>query len=166
MRKLLQLVVLICIFTVLGGTTLANRAAHFHLMPGIAGHTIIHDYELQVLELVNIERAAYGIAPLTLHVSASIVAREKSADMMRLNYFDHTSPTYGSPFEMLSHFGISYQFAGENIAMGHQTPEQVVQAWMDSPGHRENILNSSFTQLGIGFVRNHRTTYWTQLFIG
>ena len=57
------------------------------------------------------------------------------------NYFDHNSPTYGSPFDMMKSFGISYTSAGENIAMGQKTPEEVVQAWMDSPGHRENIMN-------------------------
>ena len=75
-----------------------------------------------------------------------------------------TSPTYGSPFDMMKTFGISYKSAGENIAMGQTTPEQVVQAWMNSPGHRENIMNSSFTHIGVGYVASGN--YWTQMFIG
>ena len=84
--------------------------------------------------------------------------------MQNKNYFDHNSPTYGSPFDMMKSFGISYTSAGENIAMGQTTPEQVVQAWMDSPGHRANIMNSSFTQIGVGYVASGN--YWTQQFIG
>ena len=84
--------------------------------------------------------------------------------MKNKNYFDHTSPTYGSPFDMMKSFGISYKAAGENIAMGQKTPEQVVQAWMDSPGHRANIMNSSFTHIGVGYVASGN--YWTQQFIG
>ncbi len=80
--------------------------------------------------------------------------------MKNKNYFDHTSPTYGSPFDMMKSFGISYKAAGENIAMGQKTPEQVVQAWMDSPGHRANIMNSSFTHIGVGYVASGN--YWTQ----
>ena len=84
--------------------------------------------------------------------------------MKNKNYFDHNSPTYGSPFDMMKSFGISYTSAGENIAMGQTTPEQVVQAWMDSQGHRENIMNPSFTQIGVGYVASGN--YWTQMFIG
>ncbi|MDF2592072.1 MAG: sporulation protein, partial [Clostridia bacterium] len=76
----------------------------------------------------------------------------------------HTSPTYGSPFDMMKQFGITYKTAGENIAMGQRTPEEVVKAWMNSPGHRANILKSSFTHIGVGYVANG--SYWTQMFIG
>ena len=80
------------------------------------------------------------------------------------NYFDHNSPTYGSPFDMMKQFGISYTSAGENIAQGQQTPEEVVEAWMNSQGHRENIMNASFTHIGVGYVESGN--YWTQQFIG
>ena len=84
---------------------------------------------------------------------------------MRVNkYFDHTSPTYGSPFDMLKKFGISYKSAGENIAQGYSTPEAVVNGWMNSSGHRANILNASFTHMGVGYDANGH--YWTQMFIG
>ncbi len=91
------------------------------------------------------------------------VAEAKSVDMARNNYFSHTSPTYGSPFDQMRAAGISYRAAGENIAQGQRTPQQVVQAWMDSPGHRQNIMNASYTHIGVGFVQNGY--YWTQQFI-
>lgn len=121
-------------------------------------------FEQQVAALVNEQRAANGLAPLTLSEELSIVARAKSQDMHDNNYFSHTSPTYGSPFDMLKSFGISYRAAGENIAMGYSTPEAVVNAWMNSAGHRANILNASYTQIGVGYVADG--SYWTQEFIG
>jgi uncharacterized protein YkwD len=84
--------------------------------------------------------------------------------MVDKNYFSHTSPTYGSPFDMMKTFGITYHTAGENIAYGYPTPESVVNGWMNSEGHRKNILNSSFTEIGVGYVSNGN--YWTQMFIG
>ena len=84
--------------------------------------------------------------------------------MQKNNYFSHTSPTYGSPFDMMKQFGISYRAAAENIAMGQRTPEEVVNAWMNSDGHRKNILSSSYTHIGIGYMENGN--YWTQMFIG
>ena len=92
------------------------------------------------------------------------MARIKSQDMVDQNYFSHTSPTYGTPFQMLTSFGMSYHAAGENIAYGQRTPREVVAAWMNSPGHRANILNASYTQIGVGYVASGN--YWTQLFIG
>ncbi len=87
--------------------------------------------------------------------------------MVNKNYFSHTSPTYGSPFDMMKQFGISYKTAGENIAMGQKTPSEVVTAWMNSEGHRKNILSSSFTQIGVGVAKNaNGQLYWTQMFIG
>ena len=80
------------------------------------------------------------------------------------NYFDHNSPTYGSPFDMMRSYGIDYRTAGENIAMGQRTPQEVVNAWMNSPGHRANILNGDFTHIGVGYVE--QGNYWTQQFIG
>lgn len=121
-------------------------------------------YEQEVLDLTNAERAKQGLAPLTLDTELSKVARIKSLDMQKNNYFSHTSPTYGSPFEMMEQFGISYRAAAENIAMGQRTPEEVVNAWMNSDGHRKNILSSSYTHIGIGYVENGN--YWTQMFIG
>ncbi|NLH01700.1 MAG: secretion protein [Clostridiales bacterium] len=121
-------------------------------------------FEKRVVELVNQQRAANGLAPLTLSTALSNAARAKSQDMHDKKYFSHNSPTYGSPFDMLKSFGISYRTAGENIAMGYTTPEAVMNAWMNSPGHRANILNASYTKIGVGYVADGN--YWTQEFIG
>jgi uncharacterized YkwD family protein len=121
-------------------------------------------FEQQVLDLTNQERAKYGVPALKLDVELSKVAREKSRDMQAKGYFDHNSPTYGSPFDMMKKFGISYRTAGENIAMGQQSPQEVVNAWMNSEGHRKNILNANYTHIGIGHVA--QGNYWTQMFIG
>ena len=117
-----------------------------------------------MLDLTNQERAKNGVPALKLDVELSKVAREKSRDMQAKGYFDHNSPTYGSPFDMMKKFGISYRSAGENIAMGQQSPQEVVNAWMNSEGHRKNILNANYTHIGIGHVA--QGNYWTQMFIG
>lgn len=122
------------------------------------------EFEAEVIRLVNKERASRGIKPLGHNWELSRVARYKSMDMRNNGYFSHTSPTYGSPFQMIKSFGIDYRTAGENIAKGQRTPEQVVSAWMNSSGHRANILNSSFTSIGVGY--NSDGHYWTQMFIG
>jgi uncharacterized YkwD family protein len=123
----------------------------------------VSNYERQVVELVNIERQKNGLAPLTLDPAISNVARIKSKDMSDNNYFAHQSPTYGSAGDMLTQHGIRYSAWGENIAAGQRTPEEVVSAWMNSPGHRANILASHFTKIGVGYVNNGRP-YWTQMF--
>ncbi|MGG3268230.1 CAP domain-containing protein [Priestia aryabhattai] len=122
-------------------------------------------FEQKVVDLVNQERQKQGLKPLTLNKELSDVARTKSKDMMDKGYFDHNSPTYGSPFDMMKQFGIEYTTAGENIAKGQQSPEDVMNAWMNSDGHRKNILNPDFTEIGVGYVKGD-TTYWTQQFIG
>lgn len=121
-------------------------------------------YEEEVVRLVNIERNKQGLNPLASDWQLSRVARYKSQDMKDKGYFSHTSPTYGSPFEMMKSFGISYRTAGENIAKGQKTPSEVVKAWMNSSGHRANILNKSFSKIGVGYVKEGN--YWTQMFIG
>lgn len=124
----------------------------------------VSSYEQEVIRLVNVERAKNGLAPLTYDWELSRVARYKSQDMKDNKYFSHTSPTYGSPFQMMKAFGITYKSAGENIARGQKTPQAVVNAWMNSSGHRANILNASFTRIGVGYVADGN--YWTQMFIG
>lgn len=121
--------------------------------------------ENEVVRLVNIERGKYGLAPLKNNWELARVARYKSQDMKNKNYFSHTSPTYGSPFQMMQHFGIVYRTAGENIAMGQRTAQEVVTAWMNSPGHRANILKRDFTEIGVGLAKDG-SNYWTQMFIG
>jgi uncharacterized YkwD family protein len=121
-------------------------------------------YEQKVVDLTNQERAKNGLPALKVDLTLSKMAREKSRDMSANDYFSHTSPTYGSPFDMMKKYGISYRYAGENIAMGQRTPEEVVKAWMNSEGHRKNILSSNFNYIGVGFVSEGN--YWTQEFIG
>ena len=123
--------------------------------------------EKEVVALVNQERAKLGLAPLKDNSQLSNVARTKSEDMATNNYFSHTSPTYGSPFDMMKKFGITYNAAGENIAMGQPTAASVMTAWMNSPGHKANILSANFTEIGVGVAKNKNgSIYWTQEFIG
>lgn len=119
-------------------------------------------FQNQVVTIVNQERAKNGLKPLTVNATLTKVAQTKAQDMYQNKYFSHTSPTYGSPFDMMKQFGVSYRSAGENIAMGQKTPQEVMNGWMNSPGHRANILNSSYTQIGVGYVNG----YWVQEFIG
>ncbi len=121
-------------------------------------------YEKEVVRLVNEQRLQHGLQPLRENWELSRVARFKSQDMVDHRYFSHTSPTYGTPFQMIRAFGLSFRTAGENIAYGQRTPQTVVNAWMNSSGHRANILNASYTQIGVGYVA--AGNYWTQLFIG
>lgn len=107
--------------------------------------------EQQMLQLINEERQKRGLHPLKANLELTKVARIKAKDMIDNRYFSHQSPTYGSPFEMMKQFGISYRTAGENLA-GNQTVEKAHQALMNSEGHRANILNAQFTEVGIGIV--------------
>ncbi|WP_226658690.1 CAP domain-containing protein [Guptibacillus hwajinpoensis] len=126
--------------------------------------TGLSEFEQQVVNLTNEERAKAGLPALEVDTELSKVAQAKSEDMRDNNYFAHNSPTYGSPFDMMNQFGVDYQSAGENIAKGQQTPEEVVNAWMNSEGHRKNIMNGSFTHIGVGYVEEGNI--WTQQFIG
>ncbi|MCY6483899.1 CAP domain-containing protein [Clostridium aestuarii] len=127
----------------------------------------IKKLEHEVVKLVNVERSKQGLKPLKENWQLSRVSRYKSQDMVDKNYFSHTSPTYGSPFKMIKDFGVSYRTAGENIAYGQTTPTAVMKSWMNSTGHRQNILNPNFSQIGVGVARNKQgQLYWTQMFIG
>lgn len=120
----------------------------------------------EVLKLVNQERSKQGLNPLTLSEKLTSIANTKAKDMADNNYFSHTSPTYGSPFDMLKQFGVSYSYAGENIAAGQTSASEVMNSWMNSSGHRANILNKNYTQLGVGYVKGGSYgTEWVQLFI-
>ena len=140
------------------------------IYPGDKVHVPLDDphtlsLEEEVVRLCNAERAKNGLKPLTLNWQVARVARYKSDDMRDKNYFSHTSPTYGSPFDMLKQFSVPYATAGENIAKGQRTAQAVVTAWMNSEGHRKNILNAGFTEIGVGYSTGGGTTYWTQMFI-
>lgn len=122
--------------------------------------------ENQVIQLTNQQRAKYGLKPLTQDWQLSRVARYKANDMRDKNYFSHTSPTYGDPFTMIKNFGIAYRSAAENIAAGQTTPQEVVNAWMNSTGHRANILNAGYTYIGVGYSKGgSQRYYWVQQFI-
>lgn len=123
----------------------------------------VSEYENEVIRLVNEIRRENGLPALTYEWELARVARYKSQDMRDNRYFSHTSPVYGSPFDMIKNFGISYRGAAENIAKGQRTPQAVVNAWMNSSGHRANILNSSYNKIGVGYVSDGN--YWTQMFI-
>ncbi|MEC0093872.1 CAP domain-containing protein [Paenibacillus macquariensis] len=116
----------------------------------------------QVLDLVNKERSKAGLGSLSMSEELSKMAMVKAQDMYNNNYFDHNSPTHGSPFDMMKEFGITYNSAGENIAKGQTTPTQVMNEWMNSPGHKANILNSSYTRIGISYYNKE----WVQEFTG
>ena len=126
----------------------------------------MNDYMAQqMLQLVNIERMKSGVAPLALHDKAARVAQRKADDMMLRNYFSHTSPVYGSLFELLSQFDMRFSSAAENLAKGSKTAASTVMSLMNSEGHRKNILNPVFSGLGTGYAAGNGTTYWVQIFI-
>jgi len=131
-----------------------------------AGSGAMSSDESRILQLVNAERAKAGAKALSASSDCTRLARMKSQDMADNNYFSHQSPTYGSPFDMLKSNNVSYMYAGENIAM-NQSAEAAFKAWMNSEGHRKNILNPNFTELGVGIAPKGNGSYiYTQLFIG
>lgn len=122
--------------------------------------------EQEIFNLINQQRKNNGLSELKIDNEVQRVAKIKAQDMVSNNYFSHTSPTYGSPFDMLKSFKISYKTAGENIA-GNSSNQNAVTSWMNSSGHRANILNSSYNYTGIGVVNS--TKYgkiYVQMFIG
>ncbi|KAA0547662.1 hypothetical protein FZW96_10830 [Bacillus sp. BGMRC 2118] len=121
------------------------------------------DFIQQVVDLTNRERTNNGLPPIAADTELQKAAQMKSDDMATNNYFSHTSPNYGSPFDMLKSLGIEYKVAAENIAQGQRSPQEVVTAWMNSEGHRKNILNKDITHIGVGHAASGN--YWTQLFI-
>lgn len=120
-------------------------------------------YADEVIQLVNIERANAGLSPLAKNVSACQAANIRAVETVTI--FEHIRPDGRSCFSVLEETGISYTSCGENIAMGQRTPEEVVRAWMNSPGHRANILQEGFEEIGVGIAEVDGTLYWVQLFI-
>ena len=122
--------------------------------------------EQKMLDLINGERSKVGVAPLKADTKLMEVAKIKADDMVKNNYFSHTSPTYGSPFDMLKKFGVTYRTAAENLA-GNSSVEAAHNALMQSEGHRKNILNPNLNYIGIGITPS--PTYgkvFVQMFIG
>lgn len=122
--------------------------------------------EQEVFNLINAQRTKNGLSSLKIDYEVQKVARIKAQDMVDNNYFSHTSPTYGSPFDMLKSFKVSYKTAGENIA-GNANNSAAVNAWMNSSGHKANILNSNYNYTGIGVVTSPKYgKMYVQMFIG
>lgn len=133
----------------------------------VGGDSAVSSYSSEVFSLINSERASNGLSALSYSAEAAAVAQAKAEDMAANNYFSHTSPTYGSAFDMLKSAGISYSSAGENIAKGQKSPSAVMNSWMNSSGHRANILSSSYGLVGVGCAADSSgTLYWVQVFIG
>lgn len=126
------------------------------------GYESTNGYVNEVLSLVNKYRNQNGLASLTLDSSLCNAADIRAKEIK--TSFSHTRPNGTSCFSVLSELGISYGGAGENIAYGQSTPEEVMTAWMNSDGHRANILGSSFTKLGVGVYSSGGTLYWAQMF--
>ena len=119
----------------------------------------------QVLALVNAERAKYGMGPVSWDSSLAAVAEKHCADMIARGFFDHNNPDGETPFDRLDKANIGYWMAGENIAAGQSTPEAAMKDWMNSQGHRQNILNASYKSLGVAVLDGGTYgTYWVQVF--
>lgn len=146
--------------------TKINTGANQNNNTSTTTSTSMNNDEKEVFNLINKQRAQNGLSPLKENSELQRVARIKAQDMVNNNYFSHTSPIYGSPFDMMKSFIISYNTAGENIA-GNSSNSSAVTAWMNSSGHRANILNSSFNQTGIGVVTGSKYgKIYVQMFIG
>jgi uncharacterized protein YkwD len=129
------------------------------------------DFVQQVLSLTNQFRTANGVAPLRLNLELDSAALAHSQDMALQDYFDHNGISGSTPISRMNQAGYSALYYGENIAAGYDTPQEVVQGWINSPEHRANLLNVSFTDVGIGYYYliddtgiNNYYSYWTQNF--
>jgi len=130
--------------------------------PATSTNSSQSSYASEVLRLVNVERAKAGLPALTTNSTLTSAANKRAEEIKQ--YFSHTRPNGSSAFTVLGEYGISYRTAGENIAYGQKTPQEVVDGWMNSPGHRANILNANFGKIGIGVYQSGGVYYWTQLF--
>lgn len=171
---------LITAATILAAVALPGYAAAYHTSPRTYSNPYSYpsrytstaapaatssSVESTLLTLVNKERTSRGLRPLQLDSTAAAAAEAKSRDMVNNSYFSHTSPTYGSPAQLLSRYGVRYSMYGENIGKGANAA-RLHAMWMASSGHRANILNPSFTHVGIGAVSGSTGYTATQLFIG
>lgn len=134
----------------------------------ITTNKVQNSFEQEVLDLVNQERQKAGLSKLQWSDDLAKVAYNHSKDMSDRNFMSHTNPDGLSPFDRMKNFGISYRTAGENIAAGQSTPQEVMKGWMNSEGHKKNILNANYTHLGVGYYKGNGRYghYWTQCFIG
>ena len=127
----------------------------------------LEGWEKEVFDLTNAERVKAGLPKFKdTYAQLNKSSTAKAQDMNKNNYFSHNSPTYGSPFDMMKQFDVTFNYAAENIAQGQRTPKEVVEAWMNSSGHRANILNKNLNYLGVGFEKGQDKFYWVQQFVG
>lgn len=145
-----------------GGGDLAHAAASNNQSLAAVYARIQTENASQVVAFVNKERVAAGLKPLVVHTNLTQMAKTKAIDMYKNNYFDHYSPKYGSPFDMMDASNIMFTYAGENIAKGQRSAKEAVKDWMNSPGHKANILNPNYKLIGVGYYNG----YWVQEFIG
>lgn len=127
-----------------------------------AEDSLVHPYVKQVLDLVNQERINAGLSELKLDAGITAAANIRAKEIKQS--FSHTRPNGSSFSTVLTEQGISYRGSGENIAWGQRTPQQVMEGWMNSDGHRANILNKNYTNIGVGFYQKNGVNYWVQLF--
>ncbi|MCL1883613.1 MAG: CAP domain-containing protein [Defluviitaleaceae bacterium] len=121
--------------------------------------------ETDLIHEINKEREAIGVSSLAINWEVSRLARYRSEEMVELSFFGHSSRIYGEPDEMLMHFGVPFNSAGVNIAKGQETAREVLDAWLSSSAHSENLLNANFTSAGVGIAYNDGLPYWTLFLI-
>ncbi|MDN4605963.1 S-layer homology domain-containing protein [Sporosarcina highlanderae] len=125
----------------------------------------VKQHAVETINLVNKERKSKGIHQLSHDLDLSKIAQTKAEDMAKNGYFDHTSPTYGSVGNMLATFNYTWSAYGENIAMGYRAPGETVTGWINSSGHYQNMMNTTFTNIGSGYAKStNGTTYWVHIF--
>ena len=150
--------------TTIKPTTKATTTTTITTTTTTAGY--VSNYEEQVLTLVNAEREKEGKAPLAMDAKLREAAKVRAEEISREGHFSHTRPDGSLCISIYDEFNISYAFRGENIAMGYGTPAAVMEGWMKSEGHRENILKDVYSAIGIGCYKKEGNIYWVQLFGG
>ena len=129
--------------------------------------TLYNGPETELITLINSQREATGISPLSINWEVARLARYKSEEMMKHNLFGHESLIYGSPSQLLDRFSIPHSTLGANIAMGQETAQEVLKDWQNSPGHVSNLLNADFTSAGVGLCWDDEgIPYWTLILVG
>lgn len=164
-KKIISIITASAIITAAGLSTTAIKEENNLLISSAAlsyENPELAEYAKQVAILVNRERSSYGLQPVKYSPLLSEAANVRSSELRK--NFSHTRPNGTSCFTVLKEFDISYFSAAENIAYGQRTPEIVMNAWMNSSGHRANILSKNVEYIGVGVVYSNGIYYWTQLF--
>ena len=156
-------IIIFCATNFIGGNFFGANVVYAY-DPNIDGEIDIEGFSNEVVELVNLERERYGLEPLEVNEELTECAVVRAEEMPKL--FSHTRPD-GS--ECFTAFTVDYHYAGENLAAGQTSPEEAVDGWMNSPGHRANILSDNYTETGVVCIISDGSEYgiyWVQLFIG